>query len=76
MQENDVAAPPGRVPGSSRIHQDATHHVRADRKEMGPILPSDVPGSHEPNVRLINEGGGLQGLAATLAAHALVRETP
>lgn len=43
---------------------------------MGPILPLDLLGVDQPQVRLIHEGRGLQTVPAALARHAAPRNPP
>jgi hypothetical protein len=57
-----------------RVHEDAAHGLGAQREELGAVLPGDLPDLHEAQVRLVDEGGGLEGDAARLAPHPGVGE--
>jgi hypothetical protein len=49
------------------IHQDASHHFGRDGEEMRAILPIRLSLADEPEVRFVDERGGLQGVPWTLA---------
>ena len=53
--------PPGMV------HQDAAHGLGGHPEELGPVLPARLALVDQPQVGLVDEGGGLQGVAGVLA---------
>jgi hypothetical protein len=50
------------------IHQNPSHHLRRDAKEVRAILPRDAPLAHEPDVRLMDESRRLERVVSTLAS--------
>ena len=50
------------------IDQDPAHHLRRDTEEMCSILPVTFPLIGKPHVRLVNQGGWLQGVVGPLVA--------
>src|SRR5262245_5442040 len=44
---------------------------------MGPVLPAQaLLGDHQPQIGLVDQGGGLEGVVAPLAPQALPRDLP
>ena len=68
-------APFARAATPGVIDEHPAHDLRGDTEEMGPILPVTCPLVDEPQVRLVNECGWLQGVAGSLAAK-LARRNP
>ena len=56
------------------LHQNAPHHLRRHREEMGAILPLHALIAHEAHVRLIHQRRRLQAMAGTLAPHVAARQ--
>ena len=54
------------------IHQDATHHLRRDRKEVGAALPPDVLKTDQTQVSFVHQRCSLHGLVRALVAHVAV----
>ena len=54
---------------TQRDNVSVAHHRRGDAKEVCPIERIDGARFDELQVRLMNEGGRLQGVVRTLAAH-------
>ena len=68
-------APPPRfraVSPPGALHQDPAHGFGRRGKEMGAILPRRLAIGPEPQPGLVDQRGGLQGLAGRLLGH-LVR---
>jgi hypothetical protein len=59
-----------RLAGSRKIHKDPAHQSGRHSQKVRPILPVHVLRIHQPQVRLVNEGGGLEAFARAFAAHA------
>ena len=51
------------------IDEDATHDLRADRKEMHAIVPSHLARIHEPYIRFVDQRCGLHRVPGLLLAH-------
>ncbi len=64
-----VAASFQGILGASVIDEDAAHELGGDAEEMGAVLPGDAGLIDELHVGLVDEGGGLQGMVGSLAAH-------
>src|SRR5262249_34920384 len=65
-----AAAPlePALVPGA--VEQDAAHGLGGGREEVPAGVPGRPPaGPHQPEVRLVDEGGRLEGLTRGLLGH-------
>ena len=62
----DTRAALDRPMGARVIHQEAAHHVCGDRKEMRAVLPAHAPLVHEPQIRLVHEGGRRQRVVRAL----------
>ena len=56
------------------VDEDASHAGRGDGEEVGAVLPADAGLVDEPEVGLVDEGGGLEGVAAAFLAHVGVGE--
>ena len=50
------------------VDQDAPHHLRGDAEEVRATLPGDAILAGEPEVRLVDQGGGLQRVVRPFAA--------
>ena len=57
------------------IDHDAAHQLRGDGKEMGAVLPMRMGLVRELKVSVVEQRGGLQGVAGSLPAHVMVRQT-
>ena len=66
----------GRVPPTAMIDQYAPHERCGDTKKLIPIVPFDFLLLSEPQVRLVHESRGLQGVAGALAPQIKRREAP
>ena len=49
------------------IDQDPAHDLRRHAEKVRPILPIDLPLVDEPEVHLVDQGRGLQGVVGPLA---------
>jgi hypothetical protein len=67
-------APFERMTGARGVDEDAAHALRAEREEVRAVLPGDLPDLHEPQVRLVDEGGGLECVPGRLTPHPGVGE--
>jgi hypothetical protein len=53
------------------VHQDAARSFRPGREKVAAVLPTGfVGGADQPEVRLVNRGGGLEGVLGGLVSHA------
>ena len=59
----------------ARIHQDMSHHLRRQTKEMSPILPSGLLTINQVQVSLIDQRRGLQGVAGVFPQHVAMGQT-
>jgi hypothetical protein len=50
------------------IDEDPPHHHRGHANELGAVLPVHQPLVDQPEIRLVHERGGLQGVVEPLAA--------
>jgi hypothetical protein len=57
-----------RLAGAGGINKDAAHRLCRYGEKVGPVLPLDATGIHEPQVRLVDELAGLQRVVGTLSA--------
>src|SRR5262249_21277145 len=57
------------APGTSQIGENAAHQLGTDGQKMGSVLPAYLPHIYQPQVDLIDERGGLQGMACGFAGH-------
>jgi hypothetical protein len=64
------------VSGPGEIHEHAAHQPSGHGEEVRAILPLDPTNINQPEVGLVDEGGGLQNMVATLASHVPLREVP
>lgn len=55
--------------GPRIIDENMAHHVGGEAKDAGPVLPHGIGFADEPQVGLIDQGCGLEGVIATLEAH-------
>jgi hypothetical protein len=55
------------------VDQDPAHDASRDRKEMDAVLPADVLGPDQPDVRLVDERGRLKAVAGALPGQAAPR---
>ena len=71
-----VAPPPRfRQPFDERdIHEDAAHQARRHGEEVRAVLPAHAVQVHQPQVRLVDEGRGLQRVACAFLAHVPLRQ--
>jgi len=53
---------------------DAAHHLRGHGEEVVPALPVHPGDIDQPQVRLVDERGGLEGMVRALVAHVAVRD--
>ena len=58
-----------RTPGPSRVHQDAPHHLRRHRKKLPARLPFHMGHVYQAQVNLMDDCGGLQGVALVFVLH-------
>ena len=49
------------------INENPAHRLRGDAEEVSLVLPGVHALVHQPEVGLVDEGGGLQGMVGTLA---------
>lgn len=72
----EVTAPFDATAGARVVDQDAPHHPARDGEEVRPVLPLAAGLVDQPDERLVDERGGLQGVRRVLAAHALAGDAP
>ena len=53
--------------GTRVIDENAAHHLRDHRQELCPVLPVGIPLIDETEIRLVHEGGRLQGVSCAFA---------
>src|SRR5262249_54559562 len=53
-----------------RVQQDAPHDLSGASKEVGAVLPIDLPKVHQTHIRFMHQGRGLEGLTRLAGAHA------
>jgi hypothetical protein len=70
----DVATAALVVTGARRIHEDPAHRPRGHREEMRPVLPAHLTDVDQPQVRFVDQRGGLKGVAGPLACHVMPGE--
>ena len=58
-----------RAMGARIINENMAHHVGSEAEDAGSVLPHGVGFADEPQVGLIDQGCGLEGVVATLEAH-------
>jgi hypothetical protein len=58
------------------IHQDLPHQVRGNSDEVSAILPGLIGLFHEAEIRFINQGRRLEGMAGPLPAQISCRNAP
>jgi hypothetical protein len=58
------------------IDKNATHEAGRHGKELCAIFPRRMPLIHKPQVQLVDECGGLQGMTDTLAAQGPSCDSP
>jgi hypothetical protein len=63
------------VPLTSVIDHDAAHKLRGDGKEMSAVLPLRMSFVRELKVSVIQQRSCLQGMAGSLPAHVMLRQT-
>ena len=56
------------------VHQDPPHQARGHAEKLGAVPPVDLTLIDQAEVGLVDERGGLQGMAGTLAAQKLARK--
>jgi hypothetical protein len=71
---NDGALAASRPLGARGIHEHTAHQGGHEVVEVRAILPLHVAQVHEPQVDLVDERGGLQGVVVPLAFHVDARE--
>jgi len=59
-----------RLPGSRKVHEDPAHQSGGHSQKVRPILPVYVLCIHQPQVGLVDEGGGLEAVARSFPADA------
>jgi len=62
----------GCSPSAGMINQDAANHLGRHREEVGPAPPVDARLVDEPDVRLVDEGRGLERVPGPFLGHALL----
>jgi hypothetical protein len=67
------AAAPRRVMTSRLIHEDASHDVRGDGKEVDAIVPLEASVIHQPEIRLMDELVGRERVTSRLQRELPVR---
>src|SRR6266496_1197685 len=60
----------GGVAPAGMVQQDAAHQGSGNREKVAAVVILHLALSNETQVRLIDEGGGLQSVTGALAAHA------
>ena len=63
-----------RLTRSRVIDQDAPHQVRGDGKELRAVLPLDLALVDELQIRLVDQGGGRQGVIGPFALKVAARQ--
>ena len=72
-------APPPLFPSvqlARMIHQNLPHQPGGDSQEMRPVLPVHLRLVHQFKVDLIDQRGGLQGVALALHPHVVLGDAP
>ena len=64
------------VSGPGEIHEHAAHQASRHREKVRAILPLHSTNIHQPEVDLVDERGGLEHVARTLARHVPLCEAP
>jgi len=52
-----------------KINEDTAHESRTNGIEMGPILPINSIGIHQPKIDFVNKSCSLKGMAGLLCGH-------
>ena len=60
--------------GTGKLHQNPSHQLGRDGKEMGAVLPINLTGIDQSKISLIDEGTGLQDVAGSLPGHVVVSQ--
>jgi len=55
------------------VHQEAAHELGGHAHELGVVLPVGVVLVHQPEVGLVDQGGGLERVPGPFVAHATAR---
>src|SRR5450631_2754346 len=63
------AAPFGHALGAGSIDQNPPHHVCRNSEEMSSILPANAVSPDQAKENLVDQGGGLHGVARPLLMH-------
>ena len=63
-------------PSARMVDQVPAHGSSSYSEKMLPVLPIPIFGGDQPEVNLVDQFGGLQGVALALALHQVVRQTP
>ena len=71
-----IAAALGGVPLATVVNEYVAHERRGNGEKMAFILPLDLSLLAEPQVHLVHERGGLQGVILPLAGHVVPGQTP
>ena len=58
------------------IDEDPPHHHRGHANELGAVRPVHLPLVDQPEIRLVDERGGLQGVAGALTGQKRARQSP
>ena len=59
---------------AGKVNENAPHQPRADREEVGAILPTHVLELHQPQVDLVDERRGLQRVTFIFPGHLAARQ--
>jgi hypothetical protein len=57
------------------FHENTSHHTCRHRQEMGAVLPLHLLHVDEPEIGLVDQGGGLQRVTTSFEAHVTARDT-
>ena len=68
-----LAAAFARTPGARGVHQNAAHHLRRHRKELGSLAPFHVAHIHQSKIDLMDQRGGLKNVPLALVLHEAAR---
>ncbi len=64
-----VASPFDVSPHTREIGENTPHQLGADGKKVGAILPVHLPKIDQPQIHLVDQGSGLEGMAGRLVSH-------
>jgi hypothetical protein len=66
----------GRLMLARVIDQDAAHHLRGQREKVRAVLPGNPVLPHQPQVRLVDQRRGLEGVVRPLASQIRAGSSP